>query len=112
VGIDVTLRDIVAKAVAALAEEGALPAVALPAVAVERAGADPAASYTTDVAPRLAAAAQAAGLAAEPHALAQTIAARIRETVAVVPAYDGLVSAVEVAETGIISLRVSVAPLV
>ncbi len=107
--IDATLRDIVAKAVAALAEDGALPESAIPAFTVERVGTGGSGAYTTDVALQLAAAARAAGHPAEPHALAEAIAARIRETVALVPAYD-LVGPVEAVETGVITMRLNVAP--
>ena len=103
--IRATLHDIVAKAVAALQEDGELPSIEAPAFAVELAPSAAVGGYVTDVALRLAAALQAAGSRPDPRALAETIAARIRETVAVVPAYD-LIGAVDVDEVGLISVRV------
>lgn len=103
--IRATLRDIVAKAVAALQEDGELPSIEVPAFVVEPAQSTADGGYVADVALRLAAALQAAGGRPDPRALAETIAARIRETVAVVPAY-ALIGAVEVDEVGLISVRV------
>jgi arginyl-tRNA synthetase len=115
-----TLRDIVAKAVASLQEADQLPNVEVPAFDVERPPvpathgdhqtnvamrlAPRNGDYATNVAMKLAAVLRAAGEKPNPRALAETIAARIRETVSVVPAYD-LVSAVEVAGPGFINLR-------
>lgn len=116
-----TIRDIVTKAVAALQEHGAIAGVEAPAFEImrpqlpargedassvsERLGAALAhGDYSTNVALKLAAALRAAGHQIAPRALAETIAAEIRETVGVVPAYD-LVSAVEVAGPGFINLR-------
>jgi hypothetical protein len=98
------VRDIVAKAVAALQEDGELPSIEAPAFAVEPAQSAANGGYVTDVALRLAAALPAAGSQLDPHALAETIAARIRETVAVVPAYD-VIGAVEVDEGGLIKVQ-------
>src|SRR5579859_6113184 len=53
---------------------------------------------------KMAAAAKAAGEKANPRAVAELIAAHIRETVEIVPAYD-LIGAVEVAGPGFINLR-------
>jgi hypothetical protein len=103
--IRATLRDIVAKAVAALQEDGELPSIEAPGFAIEQALSPADSTYVTDVALKLVAALQAAGGQPDPHALAEMIAARIRETVEVVPAYD-LIGAVEVDEVGRISLRV------
>lgn len=112
-----TIWDIVARSVAALQEAGELPHVAVPAFDItyslldERGDEDArsamrianARRYATNVALKLAAEVRATGASANPRALAETIAARIRETVAVVPAYD-LVNEVEVAGPGFINL--------
>ena len=101
------IRDLVAevitRSVAALQEAGELPAVELPSFEVERPQHAAHGDYATNIAMKLAAAARASGAKANPRALAETIAARIRETVAVVPAYD-LVNRVEVAGPGFINL--------
>jgi arginyl-tRNA synthetase len=60
--------------------------------------------YATSIAMKLAAAAKVAGIKANPRAIADAIAAQIRETVEVVPAYDQ-VESVEVAGPGFINLR-------
>jgi arginyl-tRNA synthetase len=98
------IRDIVAKSVAALQEAGDVPAVEIPTFDVERPQIAAHGDYATNVAMKLASSLRAAGQNANPRALAETIAARIRETVAVVPAYD-LVAEVEVAGPGFINLR-------
>lgn len=99
-----TLRDIVARSVAALQETGAIASTQVPAFDVERPQIATHGDYATNVAMKLASALRAAGEKPNPRVLAETIAARIRETVAVVPAYN-LVSAVEVAGPGFINLR-------
>ncbi|HEY7835620.1 MAG TPA: arginine--tRNA ligase [Ktedonobacterales bacterium] len=112
-----TIWDIVAHAVAALQESGELPPAEVPAFDItyallEERGDDDARiamrqanalRYATNVAMKLAAALRASGALANPRALAETIAAHIRETVAVVPAYE-LVREVEVAGPGFINL--------
>ena len=101
------IRDLVAevitRSVAALQEAGELPAIELPPFEVERPQHAAHGDYATNVAMKLAAAVRASGAKANPRALAETIAARIRETVAVVPAYD-LLDRVEVAGPGFINL--------
>lgn len=97
------VAEIITRSVAALQESGELPAVELPPFEVERPQHAAHGDYATNVAMKLAAAARASGAKANPRALAETIAARIRETVAVVPAYD-LVDRVEVAGPGFINL--------
>ncbi|WIG57520.1 MAG: Arginyl-tRNA synthetase [Ktedonobacterales bacterium] len=99
-----TIFDIVARSVAALRENGDLPDVALPAFEIERPQIASHGDYATNVAMKLASAAKAAGEKSNPRAIAEIIATRIRETVAVVPAYD-LVETVEVAGPGFINLR-------
>ncbi|MGH2515830.1 MAG: arginine--tRNA ligase [Ktedonobacterales bacterium] len=98
------IRDIVAKSVAALGESGELPSIEVPAFDIERPQIAAHGDYATNVAMKMAAAARAAGQKINPRALAETIAAHIRETVEVVPAYD-LIGAVEVAGPGFINLR-------
>ena len=101
------IRDLVAevitRSVAALQEAGELPAVELPPFEVERPQHAAHGDYATNIAMKLAAAVRASGAKVNPRSLAETIAARIRETVAVVPAYD-LVDRVEVAGPGFINL--------
>jgi hypothetical protein len=99
------VRDIVAKAVAGLQEDGDVPNFGVPTFSVEPARAADRVGYVTDVALKLAAALEAsgAGVRAEPLALAGMLAARVRETVAVVPAYDRIY-AVEVGEPGLVTL--------
>lgn len=99
-----TIRDIIARAVAALREQGEIPNVELPAFDVERPQVAAHGDYATNVAMKLAAAAKTAGQKVNPRALGESIAARIRETVALVPAYD-LVESVEVAGPGFINIR-------
>jgi len=99
-----TIRDIIARAVAALREQSEIPNVELPAFDVERPQVAAHGDYATNVAMKLAAAAKTAGQKVNPRALGETIAARIRETVALVPAYD-LVESVEVAGPGFINIR-------
>jgi arginyl-tRNA synthetase len=100
------ISDIVARSVAALQEAGELPTVDVPTFDIERPQIAAHGDYATNVAMKLASAAKTAGVKANPRALAETIAERIRETVAVVPAYD-LVSSVEVAGPGFINLRLT-----
>ena len=99
-----TIWEIVAHAIAALQESGELPRVDVPAFDITRPQFAEHGDYATNAAMKLAAALRARGENANPRALAETIAARVRETVAVVPAYD-LVSAVEVAGPGFINVR-------
>ena len=96
--------DIVARSAAALREQDALPDVELPAFDIERPQIAAHGDYATNVAMKLASAAKAAGVKLNPRAAAEQIAARIRETVDVVPAY-ALVETVEVAGPGFINLR-------
>lgn len=101
------IESIIASAVAGLMESGELPAVDVPAFEVERPQVATHGDYAANVALKLAATLRAAGQSAfNPRALAEAIAARIRETVAVVPAYD-LVAGVEVAGPGFINLRLT-----
>ncbi|HEY1386934.1 MAG TPA: arginine--tRNA ligase, partial [Ktedonobacterales bacterium] len=104
------IRDLVAevitRSVAALQEAGELPAVEIPPFEVERAQNPVFGDYATNVAMKLAAAVRASGAKANPRALAETIAARVRETAAVVPAYD-LIDSVEVAGPGFINVRLA-----
>lgn len=99
-----TLRDIITRAVAALREAEQLPNVEVPTFDVERTQLAEHGDYFTNVAMKLASAAKGTGTKVNPRALAETIAARIRETVEIVPAYD-LVETVEVAGPGFINLR-------
>ncbi|HEX5441648.1 MAG TPA: arginine--tRNA ligase, partial [Ktedonobacterales bacterium] len=104
------IRDLVAevitRSVAALQEADELPALEIPPFEVERAQNPVFGDYATNVAMKLAAAVRASGAKANPRALAETIAARVRETAAVVPAYD-LIDSVEVAGPGFINVRLS-----
>ncbi|MGE5333074.1 MAG: arginine--tRNA ligase, partial [Nitrososphaerota archaeon] len=109
-GVFNVIRDLVAevitRSVAALQEADELPAVEIPPFEVERPQLAVHGDYATNVAMKLAAAVRASGGKTNPRALAETIATRIRETVAVVPAYD-LVDRVEVAGPGFINLWLS-----
>ena len=98
--------EIITRSVAALQEADELPTVEIPSFMVERPQNPTFGDYATNVAMQLAAAVRATGAKANPRALAETIAARIRETAAVVPAYD-LFDTVEVAGQGFINLRLS-----
>jgi arginyl-tRNA synthetase len=104
------IRDLVAevitRSVAALQEAGELPAVEIPPFEVERAQNPVFGDYATNVAMKLAAAVRASGAKANPRALAETIATRVRETASVVPAYD-LIDTVEVAGPGFINVRLA-----
>ncbi|HEU5349315.1 MAG TPA: arginine--tRNA ligase [Ktedonobacterales bacterium] len=97
------VADIITRSVAALQEADELPAVELPPFEVERPQLAVHGDYATNVAMKLAATVRASGGKVNPRALAETIATRIRETVAVVPAYD-LIDRVEVAGPGFINL--------
>jgi arginyl-tRNA synthetase len=99
-------KEIITRSVAALQEADELPTVEIPPFMVERPQNPAFGDYATNVAMQLAAAVRATGAKANPRALAETIAARIRETAAVVPAYD-LFDAVEIAGQGFINLRLS-----
>ncbi len=100
-----TVVELVARAVAALHEQGDLPAVEIPPIEVSRPQIADHGDYATNIAMKLAAAARAASAEkVNPRALAELIAARIRETADLVPAYD-LIAAVEVAGPGFINLR-------
>jgi hypothetical protein len=99
------LTAIIAKSLAALQEIGELPEIAVPPIEVRpwEHGV-----YVTDIAIRLADALRATGQPQwNPQALAESIAAYVRETVAVVPAYD-MVEKVIIGDTGIIALHVRV----
>src|SRR5215472_10411054 len=98
------IYELVARSVAALRESGELPSVEMPAFAVERPQISAHGDYATNVAMKLASAAKAAGERANPRTLAEAIAARMRETADLVPAYE-LVAAVEVAGPGFINIR-------
>lgn len=99
-----TIAELVARSVAALVEQGELPQVEPPQIEVERPQVAAHGDYATNVAMKLASAAKAAGAKVNPRAAGEAIAARIRETAEVVPAYD-LVDAVEVAGPGFINIR-------
>jgi arginyl-tRNA synthetase len=100
-----TIVEMVTRSVAALREQGELPEVEIPPFEVERPQIAAHGDYATNAAMKLAAAVRASGGAkANPRALAEAIAGRIRETAAVVPAYD-LVEGVEVAGPGFINVR-------
>ncbi|HLJ82451.1 MAG TPA: arginine--tRNA ligase, partial [Ktedonobacterales bacterium] len=98
------IRDIVAKSVAALREAGELPDIEVPPFDIERPQIAAHGDYATNIAMKMAAAAKAAGQKVNPRGVAEAIAAHIRETVELVPAYD-LISTVEVAGPGFINLR-------
>ncbi|HEV2458170.1 MAG TPA: arginine--tRNA ligase, partial [Ktedonobacterales bacterium] len=98
--------DIVARAAAALRENGELPDVGLPDFEISRPQIAAHGDYATNVAMKLTAAAKAAGQKSNPRAIAEAIATRMRETVGVVPAYD-LIQSVEVAGPGFINLRLA-----
>ncbi len=98
------IHDIVARSVAALQESGELPHVEALSFEVERPQIAAHGDYATNAAMKLASAARAAGEKVNPRAVAETIAARLRETVDLVPAY-ALVDTVEVAGPGFINLR-------
>jgi arginyl-tRNA synthetase len=100
------IADIVTKVVVSLRESGELPESALPPIEIERPQVATHGDYATNVAMKLAAALRAAGEKANPREIAEQIAQRLRETVAVVPAYD-LIEAVEVAGPGFINIRLS-----
>lgn len=101
-----TIRDIVAKAVAALQENGQIPAIEVPEFDVVHPQIAAHGDYTTNVAMKLGSALREAGEKPNPRALAETIAAEIRETVAVVPAYE-LVGSVDVAGPGFINVHLN-----
>jgi arginyl-tRNA synthetase len=109
-GVFIVIRDLVAevitRSVAALQEAGELPAVELPTFEIERPQHPTHGDYATNVAMKLAAAARASGEKVNPRALGELIAARVRETAAVVPAYD-LIESVEVAGPGFINVRLA-----
>jgi arginyl-tRNA synthetase len=96
--------DIVARAAAALRENGELPGVGLPEFDISRPQIAAHGDYATNVAMKLASTAKAAGQKANPREIAEAIATRMRETVGVVPAYD-LIQSVEVAGPGFINMR-------
>ena len=98
------IRDIVAKAVAALQESGELPYGELPAFDIERPQIAAHGDYATNIAMKMASVAKSTGQKLNPRTVAETIAMRVRETVDVVPAYD-LIGAVEVAGPGFINVR-------
>jgi arginyl-tRNA synthetase len=100
------IADIVTKSVVTLRESGELPDGPLPPVEIDRPQVAAHGDYATNIAMKLAAALRASGEKSNPRALAEQIAAHIRETVAVVPAYS-LVQSVEVAGPGFINIRLS-----
>src|SRR6476661_8316589 len=100
------IADIVTKSVVTLRESGELPDVPLPPVEIDRPQIAAHGDYATNLAMKLAAALRASGEKSNPRALAEKIADHIRETVAVVPAYD-LVQSVEVAGPGFINIWLS-----
>ena len=103
------LHDIIAKTVATLQETGQLPShdvVEVPAFDVEHPQIAAHGDYATNLALKYAAAIRATGQKSNPIELAEVIAAQLRETVELVPAYD-LISSVEVAKPGFINLRLS-----
>jgi arginyl-tRNA synthetase len=100
------ITDIVTKSVVSLRESGEIPDVPLPPVEIDRPQIAAHGDYATNIAMKLAAALRASGEKSNPRALAEQIAAHIRETVAVVPAYD-LVYSVEVAGPGFINIHLS-----
>jgi arginyl-tRNA synthetase len=104
--ISQTIHDIVAKTVAALMESGEIPSVQMPAFDVTRPQIASHGDYATNVAMKLAPALRDSATKVSPRALADRIAERMRETVALVPAYD-LIGSVEVAGPGFINVRLS-----
>jgi arginyl-tRNA synthetase len=109
-GVFIVIRDqvaeVITRSVAALQEAGELPAVEIPPFEVERPQNPVFGDYATNVAMKLAAAVRASGAKANPRAIAQTIATRVRETASVVPAYD-LIDTVEVAGPGFINVQLT-----
>lgn len=98
------IHDIIAKSVAALQDAGELPATELPAFDVEHPQIAAHGDYATSVALKYAAALRTAGTKTNPLELAEKIAAHIRETVELVPAYH-LIADVGVAKPGFINLH-------
>jgi arginyl-tRNA synthetase len=98
------ISQIIAQSVASLHESGELPDVPLPPIEVMRPQIAAHGDYATSIAMKLAAAAKAADVKVNPRALAERIAAHMRESAELVPAYD-LVETVEVAGPGFINLR-------
>ena len=103
------IHDIIAKSVAALQEAGELPShdvVEVPQFDLEHPQIAAHGDYATSLALKYAAAIRATGQKSNPVELAQKIAAHVRETAELVPAYQ-LISSVEVAKPGFINLRLS-----
>ncbi|MBF6590845.1 MAG: arginine--tRNA ligase [Ktedonobacterales bacterium] len=101
------IADIIVKSVVALQDSGELPHVEMPTIEVERPKQPDHGDYATNIAMKLAAALRANGQQkVNPRALGESIAARIRETVDVVPAYE-LVRSVEVEGPGFINVRLN-----
>src|SRR5260370_39325578 len=100
------IADIVSRAVAGLQEAGTLPTVELSPIEIERPQLAAHGDYATNIAMKLAAALKGRGEKTNPRQLGELIATQIRETVAVVPAYD-LISGVEIAGPGFINVRLS-----
>jgi arginyl-tRNA synthetase len=100
------ITDIVTKSVVSLRESGDVADVPLPSVEIDRPQIAAYGDYATNIAMKLAAALRASGERSNPRALAEQIAQHMRETVAVVPAYD-LVQSVEVAGPGFINIHLS-----
>src|SRR5579862_2749556 len=100
------IHDIIAKSLVSLRESGRLPMVDLPTFDVERPQIAEHGDYATNAAMKLAAAVRATGEKANPRALGETLAAHLRETTDLVPAYD-LIESVEVAGPGFINFRLN-----
>src|SRR5215469_7889157 len=98
------IAQIIAQSVASLHESGELPDVPIPPIEVMRPQIAAHGDYATSIAMKLAAAAKAADMKVNPRALAERIAAQMRDTAELVPAYD-LIETVEVAGPGFINLR-------
>jgi arginyl-tRNA synthetase len=98
------IGQIIAQSVASLQESGELPDVSIPPIEVMRPQIAAHGDYATSIAMKLTAAAKAGGIKVNPRALAERIAAQMRESAELVPAYD-LIETVEVAAPGFINLR-------
>ena len=98
------IGQIIAQSVASLHESDELPDVPLPPIEVMRPQIAAHGDYATSIAMKLAAAAKAADIKVNPRALAERIAAQMRESTELVPAFD-LIETVEVAGPGFINLR-------
>lgn len=99
-----TIYQLVATSIAALIEQGELPAIEVPAIDVSRPQIAAHGDYGTNAAMKLASATKATGAKTNPRSLADTLASRMRETIELVPAYAAIAS-VEVAGPGFINFR-------